>query len=272
MTALTWDKVGDRVYETGLDRGVLYFPEGGGVPWNGLVAIEEQVSTSVQAVHFDGLKTNDIVTVGDFSAVIRAYTYPNEFLRFEGTLEDQAGILVTGQPPEVFHMSYRTRVGNDISSEMGYKIHLLYNLTAIPADIERATLSLDVEPNEFEWEVTSIPEYIEGFRPTSHVIIDTRRIDPLLVSDIEDILYGSEEAPPILPSLRSLTTFVRKWGRLVVIDNGDGTWTATTNEPGVLEMLDETTFQITADTAVYLDADTYTLESSARNEEDIWPQ
>ncbi|MET0786341.1 MAG: hypothetical protein ABWY25_06505, partial [Paenisporosarcina sp.] len=108
MTALVWDETGKRYYETGVDHGVFYDAHGLGVAWNGLTAIEETISSEVQAVHFDGLKFNDIVTVGDFAAVMRAFTYPDEFLPYEGVLEDQQGFFVTSQPGWKFGLSYQT--------------------------------------------------------------------------------------------------------------------------------------------------------------------
>ena len=98
----------------------------------------------------------------------------------------------------------------------------------------------------------------------------SRKIDPLLLIDLEEILYGNAETEPRLPSLKGLTTFIRKWDRLIITDNGDGTWTATTNAEAIISMLDADTFQIVSDTATYLDADTYTIESSEKNEEDIY--
>lgn len=270
MTAVVWDQIGERFYETGLDRGVLYFPEGGGVAWNGLISVEEENNSSVQSIYFDGVKFNDIVTIEDFAATIRAYTYPDEFLRFEGILEDQRGVLVTSQPIERFHLSYRTLVGNDTEGDAhGYKIHVLYNLTAIPSEKEHATLTLDPQPMEFVWALTAIPEDIEGFRPTAHIIVDTRKVDPLLVTDLEAVLYGDEENDPRLPSLKGLSSFLRKWDRLIIIDNGDGTWTAIDNTGGYLEMISPDEFEITSDTAIFLDADSYEISSSEKNEEDL---
>jgi hypothetical protein len=271
MAAIVWDEIGKRFYETGVSRGVFYNVDGYGIPWNGLTSIEESVSHEVQAVHYDGIKFNDIVTVGDFSAILRAWTYPEEFLPYEGILEDQDGFYVADQPQSQFGLSYQTKVGNDISGiEHGYKIHLLYNLTALPSQKRYQTMSLETEPMEFEWTVTAIPEEIENFRPTAHVIFDSRRIDPWLLEDLESILYGDEDSDPRLPPLKGLATFIRKWDRLIITDHGDGTWTAETPREGIIVMLDETTFEITADTAIYLDPETYTISSSDKNEEDIW--
>lgn len=270
MAELVWDQVGDRLYEIGISKGVLYKDDGYGVAWNGLTAIEEDVSTATEPVYFDGVKFNDIVTIGDFSAVLRAFTYPDEFLKYEGTLKDQTGFYVMNQPQSRFGLSYQTKIGDDINGiEAGYKIHVLYNLTATPTSRNYETLGEDVEPLEFEWSLTSIPEEIENFRPTAHVIFNSRELDPNLLNDIEDLLYGDELNDPKLPSLKGLATFIRKWDRLIITDNGDGTWTAESNIEGIITMLDATTFQIDSDTATFIDAISYTISSSEKNEEDI---
>lgn len=271
MATLVWDKLGDRVYETGVSKAVLYEVDGSGVAWNGLTALEESVSTSSDPVHFDGIKFNDIVTVGDFAAVMRAFTYPEEFLPYEGILQDQTGFYIPHQPLSRFGLSYQTLVGDDVNGlDAGYKIHVLYNLTAIPSQVTHQTLSLDTTPIEFEWNISSIPEDIDNFRPTSHIMFDSREIDPHLLADIESILYGDDVNDAHLPSLKGLAAFIRKWDRLIITEHADGVWTAESNEPDVITMLDETTFQIVSDTAVILDPDTYEISSSEKNEEDIW--
>ena len=155
---------------------------------------------------------------------------------------------------------------------VGYKIHLLYNLLAVPSPKSYKTLSLDADPIEFEWDVTAIPELVDKFRPTAHVIIDSRYVDPLLLLDIENLIYGTEDTDPILPQLNGLVSFVQKWGRFVVTDNGDGTWTATTPLDGIITMLDEETFQIDYETVEILDATTYKVSSSTNDSGDLWPQ
>jgi hypothetical protein len=271
MSALVWDAVGSRTYEAGVSKGVLYGEDGEGFAWNGLTAIESSIDSEVDPVHFDGVKFNDLVTVGDFQATMRAFTYPDEFLRYEGTYEDQTGFYITGQQPSRFGLSYQTKVGDDVSGiEAGYKLHILYNLTAIPSETSYETLSLDTEPIEFEWQLTSVPEDIDGYKPTAHVILDSRKLDPNLMRDVEDILYGSEDNDPHLPSLQALASFIRSWERLIIINNGDGTWTAISNEDGIIVMSDASTFEITSDSAVYLDDDSYTIGSSDKNEDDIW--
>lgn len=270
MPALVWDQIGERTYEAGLTKGVLYTETGLGIPWNGLTSVEESSTSEVESVYFDGVKFSDIVTLGDFEAVMRAFTYPDEFLYYEGTIQDQTGFYVTNQPPSKFGLSYQTLIGDDLNPDAGYKIHIHYNLTAIPSNRTFDSISDQLDPIEFEWNITSIPEDIENFYPTAHVILDSRKLDAHMLQDIEDILYGSVDNDPHLPSLKGLSTFIRKWDRFIITDHGDGTWTAEAKTEGIITMLDSESFEIDIDTATYLDGNTYTITSTNKNEEDIW--
>lgn len=271
MTRIVWDQIGERFYESGVSRGVLYGADSKGVPWNGLTSIEETNEDSIEALYFDGTKYAELVTLGDFKGKLRAYTYPDVFVLYEGMDVRKGGFFLKNQPKFRFGLSYRTEISNDIDVENGYKIHLLYNLIAIPADRINQTMSLGTDPVDFEWDISAIPEQVDKFRPTAHVVIDSRKIDPFMLADIENIIYGTAEKDPILPDLNGLVSFIQKWGRLIITDNGDGTWTAESPLEGVITMLDATTFQIVSDTATFIDAESYTISSSEVNEEDIWP-
>jgi len=269
MAAIVWNQLDTRQFETGVDRGVLYPLDACGVPWQGLTSVEEQQVNSSEPVYFDGVKFNDLVTVGDFNATLKAITYPDEFMVYEGIIEDQTGVELYNQPYGRFGLSYRTLIG-DASGKMDhYKIHLLWNLTAVPSAKTYETISDEFNLSEFEWTITAIPEDIEFYRPTAHVVLDTRKLDPWLLADLEEILYGSEEDCPRLPSLKGLASYIRKWDRLVITDHGDGTWTASCPREGIIEMISETEFRITTDTAEYITPDEYRIWSSDKNEEDI---
>ena len=273
MARLVWDAVGERVFEAGVDRAVLY-PDGGpGVVWNGITAVDENTTTTTSPVFFNGRKINDVVTLGHFSGALRAFTYPDEFLPCEGLIEDEVGVFIADQPVKRFHLCYRTGIGTDlVAVGSDYKLHLVYNLTAVPTTKERATLGLEVSPQEFEWELTSIPEDIPGYRPSSHIVIDSRQVDPFMLIDLEDILYGDDTNDAQLPSLSSLMAFIQKWDRFIVVDNGDGTWTATSREDGEESITVDgpsQLFTIIADSAVFVDADSYDITSSTKNVEDI---
>lgn len=273
MPRIVWDELEERRFETGIDRGVLYKPQGTGVPWNGLTSVDIGSSKSVEPVHFDGIKVNDIVTQGDIEGVVRAFTYPDELLEFLGFLEEEAGVYFSEQPQQRFHLCYRTLIGNSNNLDDGYyKLHILYNVTAIPSPITYQTLSTDLNYNEFEWNITAIPEEMDSVRPTAYIVIDSRRMDPLMLADLEDILYGAGVLPPIMPTLKSLMAFIKKWNRITILDNGDGTWTAIDRNDDYITDNGDGTFQIDEANAVDIDGDSYQISSTEMNLEDLWPQ
>lgn len=210
MTTLVWDQVGERRYETGVDRGVLYPPEGVAVPWNGLISVNETVSREVKPYYIDGIKFLDHHVPGSYSAKLSAFTYPDEMDELIGTSEFSPGVFVHDQrSPKLFNLSYRTLVGNDIEGlDHAYKIHILYNLLAIPGDATYTTQGESVEPQAFEWSISGTPSQMLGIRPTSHISLDSRRIDSVLLQTLEEMLYGTEEAEPELPDLVALLTMV----------------------------------------------------------------
>lgn len=261
MTAIVWDQVGTRFYEGGIDRGVLYLPSGVGVPWNGLVAVNETVAGGESdPVYYDGVKFAEIIVPGDYSATLQAYTYPDEFLEFEGILDLGNGLFAANQDKNRFGLSYRTMINNDEDTE-AYKLHILYNLTAVPSQKNFQTMSVNNNAMTFEWTITGIPGEIPGYRPTVHLIFDSRKMNALLLSDIENTLYGDVLSSPTLPPISTLSAFVGSWVVIRIIENFDGTWTAE-GPDDLITMLDGTTFQITQANAVYLDANTYVISDT----------
>lgn len=205
MTALIWDQIGQRTYESGVNQGVLYLPDGSGVPWNGLTSVEERFTAGAATpLYFDGLKYNEIMSVSDFSASLKAFTYPDEFLQFEGVQEAEPGFYVTSQTPTMFGLSYRTMVSNDTDPDAGYKLHILCNLRATPSSKGYKSQSDSLAAIEFEWNITSTPARISGFRPTSHLIFDSTKVNPTLLQEVEDILYGTDTTDAMLPDFVEL--------------------------------------------------------------------
>jgi hypothetical protein len=194
MTKLLWDQMGERLFETGLDHGVLYLPNDAGVAWNGLVSVEEDLGDDTStASYIDGIKYLDYPSFGDFAATLTAYTYPDEFLAFEGVTALSDGLYVDGQTSNRFGLSYRTLIGNDVAGDaFGYKIHLIYNLTATPQPVDYETLNDSPNPVEFTWSITAVPTKVPGFRPTAHLIFDSRYLDPTILAALETILYGDD--------------------------------------------------------------------------------
>ena len=206
MTALVWDQAGERRYETGVDRGVLYPPENAAVPWNGLISVGETVTREVKSYYIDGVKFLDHYVPGTYSAKISAFTYPDEMDDLVGIREFSPGVFLHDQrSPDVFNLSYRTRIGNDVDGiEHGYKIHILYNLLAVLGDVELSTIGENVEAQAFDWTVYGTPAQMSGIRPTSHISLDSRRILPDTLTALEETLYGTSTTDPDLPDLADL--------------------------------------------------------------------
>lgn len=207
MTRLLWDQVGERRYEAGCDRGVLYLPEGSPVVWNGLTSVEEDLGdVTVDSYYLDGVKYLDSRNLGDYSGTLKALTYPDEFLQFDGFQEFEEGLFATSQPvKETFGLSYRTKVGDDVSGlDLGYKLHVLYNLTAQPDNRSFSTLNASATSEEFSWKLTGIPIAIPGMRPAVHIVVDSTKVGAGSMENIENYLYGTESAPGSLPDAATL--------------------------------------------------------------------
>jgi hypothetical protein len=210
MTILVWDQAGERIYQTGVDRGVLFLPDGTVVPWNGLTSVEDNTSKETNAIYLDGFKYLEYISPGDFSAILKAFTYPEEFDSVNGILRFTPGLRVHDQPPKNFSLSYRTKIGDDISGiDAGYLIHLIYNVLANPDSQESATISDSPTPSEFSWALSARPiRESVSWRPTAHVSINSRDISSELLQTFEDVIYGTTEVDPRLPAISEVPTLL----------------------------------------------------------------
>lgn len=205
MTALAWDQVGDRRYESGVDRGVLYTRDGIAVPWNGLVSVTENTEREVKSYFIDGIKFLDHQVPSVYSAKLGAFTYPDELDELIGVSKFVPGVFVHDQRSKLFHLSYRTREGNDLEGpEADYKIHIVYNVLAVPSSAAFNSISNSPATALFEWSLTSAPPQMLGIRPTSHISLHSRSIDSTLLEILENLLYGTDDADPSLPDLVDL--------------------------------------------------------------------
>lgn len=261
-TTIIWDEVGSRTYESGIDRGVIYPANGVGVPWNGITSVSEKLEgNETTALYFEGVKYAEEVVPGEYAATISAYTYPDELVEFEGNLEVGNGLFVTGQRPKRFGLSYRTKIGNDEDGDnAGYKIHVVYNLLAVPSSRNYSSINNSTSPLEFQWDVTAIPSEIPGYRPTAHLIFDSRKIEANLFADLEATLYGDGSTDATLPAASTLAGFISSWVVIRIIDNQDGTWTAEA-EGNYIEMVDATTYKINNANTKTLDVNSYSISN-----------
>lgn len=207
MPPLTWDDVGKRFYEAGVDKGVLYIPNASGVynagfAWNGLTTVTESPSGAEATPLFaDNIKYLNLVSAEEFGATIEAYTYPDEFAQCDGTAVPEPGVMVGQQGRKMFGLSYRTRVGNDVDgADHAYKLHLIYGAQAAPSEKAYGTINDSPEAITFSWEVTTTPVAVTDLKPTAQIVIDSREVDPAALSDLEDLLYGAGIVAAALPT------------------------------------------------------------------------
>lgn len=216
MAIIEWDKTGEKLYETGVDRGVLYpIQEGGayskGVAWNGLTGVTESPSgAEATPIYADNIKYLNLQSAEEFGCTIEAYMYPDEFGECDGSAALAEGVYAGQQNRKVFGFSYRTVLGNDLeSNNYGYKLHLIYGCLAAPSEKGYTTINDSPEAITFSWEVSTTPVNVKGFKPTACVTVDSTKVTPEGLKALEDALYGTEEKEAYLPLPDEVVTLVK---------------------------------------------------------------
>ena len=206
MAALVWDQTGEKLYETGIKKGVLYpmsetgtYPKG--VAWNGLTAVTESPSgAEATDLYADDIKYLSLMSAEEFGGTIEAYMYPDEFAECDGSAEPTAGVTIGQQSRKAFGMSYVTTIGNDVkSNDYGYKIHLIYGMKVSPSERGYQTINDSPEAITFSWEFTTVPVNVTGFKPTACITIDSTKVNAEKLKTLEDKLYGAESTEAQLP-------------------------------------------------------------------------
>lgn len=205
MSKLVWDNTGERLYETGVSKGVLYIPTGGvyskGVAWNGLTAVTESPSgAEATPLYADDIKYLNLMSNEEFGCTIEAYTYPDEFAECDGSASLVDGVYIGQQARKTFGFCYRTVLGNDTeSNDHGYKLHLVYGCLAAPSEKSYATVNDSPEAITFSWEVSTTPVNVTGHKPTACITIDSTKADPTKLAELEKKLYGDTSSEAMLP-------------------------------------------------------------------------
>ena len=206
MAKLVFNGVGDRLFETGVKKGVLYVmgDDGqyeNGVVWNGLTGVTEKPSgAETTNLYADDVKYVVIYGAEEFEATIEAYTYPEEFEQCDGSAVLTTGVNVGQQTRKTFAFCYTTSLGNDTQGQdFGYKIHIIYGCKAKPSEKSYSTINASPEAVTFSWDVSTTPVPVEGMNPTATLIVDSTRVEPEKLKKLEDKLYGTESEEPTLP-------------------------------------------------------------------------
>lgn len=215
MSKLVWDQIGERLYETGVRQGVLYpmtkeGAYGAGESWNGLTAINEAPSGAEPTpLYANDAKYVTLMSAEEFGGTIEAYTYPDGFAACNGEASLADGVYIGQQTRTAFGLCYRTAIGNDVlGTDYGYKLHLVYGAMASPSQKNNATINDNPEAGTMSWEFSTTPVTMAGFKPISHLYIDSTKVDADKLAQLEAILYGSEEAEARLPLPEEVNTIM----------------------------------------------------------------
>lgn len=251
---MQWDRNEDRVVQSGVDHGVLYPVGGTPVAWNGLTEVAVRRSDpKFEALYYEG-RTFDIWSESTQNTFkISAYTYPDTLDYLTGFDHDLTGIKVDNQGSRYFHVSFRTQVSPD-----EYQIHLVLNQKAIPQESAYKTIEAQAEPILFSWETIGVPMRIGGF-DTCYMIFDSRYLPEIMMTAVENYLYGSSQTDPSVDHVRNYVDYLQgKMKTLKITNNRDGTWTADIDD--AVARLYGDYFEFANATARYLDTHTYEME------------
>lgn len=198
MAKLVFDEAGKHFYETGVSKCVLFVAsEDGatyeeGVAWNGVTSITESPSgAEASAIYADNIKYLSLLSVEEFGASIEAYTYPDEFAVCDGSADLGKGVSIGQQPRRKFALCYRTEIGNDATSEAGYKLHIIYGALAAPSERAYETINDSPSAMTMSWTLSTTPVAVTGHKPTAHIEIDSIKAAGKIKA-IEDVLYGTD--------------------------------------------------------------------------------
>ena len=266
MFHLTWDSPNERYYVHGVDRGVLYPKDKDAVAWNGLTGIVEAGNGETSIYYIDGVVYLADVDATDYKGSLTAYFFPDAFAECIGMPEVTDGLIVDNQKPKQFGLSYRSLIGSGLGDDrFGYQIHLIYNAMAVIGSRSRKSVADAPEPEEFSFDLEATPVKLPGMRPSAHYIIDTRNLDPDTISEIESILYGTEDTPGRLLSQTDLYELLNFGNEIIVTVHPEGFINIKGNRNNVF-MTGSDTYQINNVNADIHPDGTYTISDGGNTD------
>jgi hypothetical protein len=205
--ALVWDDPGKRLFEAGVDRGVLYPLNAAnglydnGVAWNGIYTVTETpAGAEANPQYADNMKYLNLLSAETFGGTIEAFTYPDEFALCDGTASPATGFRIGQQPRKTFGLSYRTKIGNDVNSDLGFKLHLVYGALASPAEKAYETINDSPAATTLSWDFTTVPAAMTGFSPVSLIVVDSTKVLSAAMLQLTNFLWGTAGTQPSLPT------------------------------------------------------------------------
>lgn len=244
MSKLVWDQIGERVYETGIKKGVLYPASGAsypvGVAWNGLTAVSQSAEGGeANDFYADDIKYLVLRGVENFAGTIEAYTYPDEWAECDGSATVATGVTIGQQPRKTFGLSYVTTIGNDTDLDShGYKIHLVWGASASPSEKSYTTINDSPEPINFSWSFNTTPVNVTGHKATAHMEVDSTKCPAGKLAALEEVLYGADAQEAQPAEYKATTDETPQQGKTYYTRSGSG----TTESPYVYTEFEGSTF------------------------------
>lgn len=206
MARINWDVEGQKFYELGVSKGVLFVKDsegyGAGVPWYGLTAVNENpTGGEAQDLWADDILYASFRSTERYEATIEAFTYPNEFAVCDGSAEIVPGAYLGQQGRKRFGFAFVTKIGSDAddSEPSAYRLHIVYGASAKPSGKDHSAINDSPDAATMSWEIDTLPVAVTGHKPTATFELDSRTVDAAKLKQIEDLLYGTETEEPKLP-------------------------------------------------------------------------
>jgi len=212
---LTWDQAGQRIYETGTSKGVLFVQDTTGatkegVAWNGLVSVKKSNDGAEETpLYANNSKYLSLMSAENLKGSIDAYTYPDEFEQCDGSAAVHPGVYVGQQIRVPFGLVYSTIVGNDTQGNAyGEKLHFIYNAKVSPSERSYETVNEDPTAITFSWEFSTTPIDLSdiGLEASAGIVVSKTEVGEAAFKALQDIVYGSEATPSRMPTIQEVIT------------------------------------------------------------------
>ena len=212
MARLKWDEVGERFWETGVDQVVLYVGNSAEA-WSGVTAINESPSGAEPTkIYADNIVYGVVMSPEENAVTIEAFQYPELFNICIGKLQLARGAYIGQQEHMPFALCWRSMIGNDLTNNAGYKLHIIPVLYASSSEDSSSTINDSPEQKSFSWSATAMPFKIDEDHNTSSLVLDSRVFNKdgkwNALTAIEDLLYGTSKTDAKMPAMSTILDII----------------------------------------------------------------